>query len=131
LEDSPYKTKENLIERLQKAQENLSNGNADKNAILSLINLGIAPSSMENYFKDSQYFKGAAPVEEQPVIDSKFKDIGLMGATDKGETKYFDSTGTEVKNKIMPLSFKNKESFDNSGNFFLKGQIYRKSDFDK
>ena len=127
LEDSPYKNKEDLLKRIQVARQNLEAGNLEKEDLLSLVQLGISPESMQNFFGDSKYYQ--RPSEDagsstEPKIDNSLNDYGVVGVEVNGKKSYVDRAGNEIKSITTPLSFKNKDTFNKSYSFFSNGDVY-------
>lgn len=136
LDDSPYKNKEDLLKRLQVARQNLEAGNLEKEDLLSLVQLGVSPESMQNFFGDSKYYQrqsesaGAAGGSTEPKIDNSLNDYGVIGVEVNGKKSYVDRAGNEVKSITTPLSFKNKDAFNKSYSFFSNGDVYSIEDYE-
>ena len=133
LDDSPYKNKEDLLKRLQVARQNLEAGNLEKEDLLSLVQLGVSPESMQNFFGDSKYYQRqseSAGGSTEPKIDNSLNDYGVIGVEVNGKKSYVDRAGNEVKSITTPLSFKNKDTFNKSYSFFSNGDVYSIEDYE-
>lgn len=136
LEDSPYKNKEDLLKRIQGARQNLEAGNLEKEDLLSLVQLGISPESMQNFFGDSKYYQrqssgdGGGEGSTEPKIDNSLNDYGVIGVEANGKKSYVDRAGNEIKSMMTPLSFKNKDTFSKAYSFFSNGNVYSIEDYE-
>lgn len=133
MDESPYKNKEDLLKRLQGARQNLETGNLEKEDLLSLVQLGISPESMQNFFGDSEYYKRQSESTEdstEPKIDNTLNDYGVVGVEVNGKKSYLDRAGNEIKSITTPLSFKNKDTFSKAYSFFSNGNVYSAEDYE-
>ena len=133
LDDSPYKNKEDLLKRIQVARQNLEAGNLEKEDLLSLVQLGISPESMQNFFGDSKYYQRPSSGDgssTEPKIDDSLNDYGVIGVEANGKKSYVDSAGNEIKSSMTPLSFKNKDTFSKAYSFFSNGNVYSIEDYE-